>query len=49
MPKVTVVFFKDKDGSVPYKTWIDTQVIRRDRRTAINILQLKSYTSCTEL
>ena len=35
MPKTTVVFFKDKDGSVPYKTWLDTQVIRRDRRAAI--------------
>ncbi len=35
MPKTTVVFFKDKDGLVPYKTWLDAQVIRRDRRAAV--------------
>ncbi len=35
MPNVRIVFFKDADGSVPYKTWLDTQVTRRDRRAAI--------------
>ncbi len=35
MPKTTVVFFKGEDGLVPYRTWLDTQVIRRDRRAAI--------------
>lgn len=35
MPKTRVVFFRDKDGSVPYKTWLDDQVVRRDRRAAV--------------
>jgi phage-related protein len=34
MPKVVVVFFKEKDGSVPFKKWLDNQVSRRDRRAA---------------
>lgn len=35
MPRSRVVFFRDADGSVPYKTWLDTHVTRRDRRAAI--------------
>ena len=35
MPKTKVVFFKDKDGSVPYKTWLDNPVAKRDRRAAL--------------
>ncbi len=32
MPKTSVVFFKDTDGSVPTKVWIDEVVAKRDRR-----------------
>lgn len=35
MPKTRVVFFRESDGSVPYKTWLDTHVARRDRRAAM--------------
>ena len=35
MPKTKIVFFKDTDGAVPYKTWLNTYVTRRDRRAAI--------------
>lgn len=34
MPKTIVVFFREEDGSVPYKRWLDVQVGRRDRRAA---------------
>ena len=35
MPKTKIVLFRDTDSSVPYKTWLDSQVARRDRRAAI--------------
>lgn len=35
MPKVKVVLFRDTDGSVPYKSWLNTCVTKRDRRAAI--------------
>lgn len=34
MPKTSVVFFKDKDGSVPVLDWLDGEVARRNRRAA---------------
>jgi hypothetical protein len=34
MPKTAVVFFREEDGSVPFKEWLDAQVGRRDRRAA---------------
>ncbi len=32
MSKTTVAFFKDADGSVPVKAWMNDEVARRDRR-----------------
>lgn len=32
MPKTTVAFFKDADGSVPVKIWLNNEVAKRDRR-----------------
>lgn len=34
MPKTQVILFQDSDGSVPYKTWLDNEVIKRDIRAA---------------
>lgn len=35
MPKTKILLFRDTDGSVPYKTWLDMVVAKRDRRAAI--------------
>lgn len=32
MPSTTVVFFRDSDGLVPAKVWMDDVVAKRDRR-----------------
>ncbi|MDO8587478.1 MAG: type II toxin-antitoxin system RelE/ParE family toxin [Armatimonadota bacterium] len=34
MAKITVVFYRDADGSVPVLEWLDREVGRRDRRIA---------------
>ena len=45
MPKTSVVFFRNLNGSVPTKIWIDEVVAKRDRRAVaklaarINILR----------
>ena len=37
MPKTDVVFFRDTDGSVPAKVWMDEVVARRDRRAVAKL------------
>lgn len=37
MPKTSVVFFKDTDGSVPTLVWIDEVVAKRDRRAVAKL------------
>lgn len=35
MPRTTVVFFKNMDGSVPVKLWLDEFVAKRNRKALI--------------
>ncbi len=35
MPKTTVIFFRDADGQVPVKKWLDDVVATRDGRALI--------------
>ena len=38
MPKIAVVFYRDSDGSIPIKKWIDNVVAKRDRRAVAKLL-----------
>lgn len=47
MPKTTVVFFRNADGSVPTKEWIDGVVAKRDCRAVAKLqarIELSSLT-----
>ena len=35
--RTTVVFFRDSDGSVPVKAWLENEVARTDRRAAAKL------------
>ncbi len=37
MPETNVVFFKDTDGTIPAKVWIDEVVAKRDRRVVAKL------------
>jgi phage-related protein len=37
LPKTSVVFFKDTDGSVPTLVWIAEEVAKRDRRAVAKL------------
>ena len=37
MPNTSVVFFKNSNGSVPTKVWIDEVVAKRDRRAVAKL------------
>lgn len=37
MPKTSVVFFRDTDGSVPFLDWIDAEVAKRDQRAVAKL------------
>jgi hypothetical protein len=37
VPKTAVVFFRDADGSIPTKLWMDDVVAKRDRRAVAKL------------
>jgi len=37
VPNTTVAFFKDADGSIPAKVWMDNVVAKRDRRAVAKL------------
>lgn len=43
MPGISVVFFKDEDGSVPVRDWLRDVVAKRDARIAAKCLVAINY------
>lgn len=46
MPKTRVVFFKDTDGSIPTKIWMDEVVAKRDRRVLVKLRAVVNVLRC---